>query len=171
MRRGHRKPVTSRCKLKWLRGEDLTLRPLGYEPNELPGCSTPRQEKISVALCPALFNASPAEKIARRRPDQWMRTSSPAVNSDCQVALTCRWMKHAPLPHASAVPSASRTVAKTRPSRRTPTRDDGHSLTPPPPPAVKRTALSRAVAERVGPSTAVKNGRTVLPYSCSPPIW
>jgi hypothetical protein len=26
----------------------LNLRPLGYEPNELPGCSTPRQEKISI---------------------------------------------------------------------------------------------------------------------------
>ena len=25
-----------------MRGKDLNLRPLGYEPNELPGCSTPR---------------------------------------------------------------------------------------------------------------------------------
>ena len=28
---------------KWLRGGDLNPRPLGYEPNELPDCSTPRQ--------------------------------------------------------------------------------------------------------------------------------
>src|SRR5690242_3575157 len=26
----------------WLRGVDLNHRPLGYEPNELPGCSTPQ---------------------------------------------------------------------------------------------------------------------------------
>ncbi len=28
--------------LAWLRGRDLNPRPLGYEPNELPDCSTPR---------------------------------------------------------------------------------------------------------------------------------
>ena len=28
---------------RWLRGRDLNPRPLGYEPNELPDCSTPRQ--------------------------------------------------------------------------------------------------------------------------------
>ena len=31
----------------WLRGVDLNHRPLGYEPNELPDCSTPQENHIS----------------------------------------------------------------------------------------------------------------------------
>jgi hypothetical protein len=34
------------CALGWLRGLDLNQRPLGYEPNELPDCSTPRKHYI-----------------------------------------------------------------------------------------------------------------------------
>ena len=29
---------------KWLRGLDLNQRPSGYEPDELPDCSTPRHQ-------------------------------------------------------------------------------------------------------------------------------
>ena len=31
-----------RCFVIWLRGPDLNRRPSGYEPDELPSCSTPR---------------------------------------------------------------------------------------------------------------------------------
>jgi hypothetical protein len=32
-----------------LRGQDLNLRPSGYEPDELPGCSTPRCAAVPTA--------------------------------------------------------------------------------------------------------------------------
>src|ERR1017187_1789052 len=35
----------------WLRGKDLNLRPLGYEPNELPDCSTPHFHGIAQSGC------------------------------------------------------------------------------------------------------------------------
>ena len=41
-----KRPRLSSWPLIWLREKDLNLRPLGYEPNELPDCSIARQSMI-----------------------------------------------------------------------------------------------------------------------------
>src|ERR1041384_7590792 len=44
-------------RLKWLRGLDLNQRPSGYEPDELPGCSTPHRWRQGSRGAAALSSA------------------------------------------------------------------------------------------------------------------
>lgn len=43
--------VSACVRVRWLRGLDLNQRPSGYEPDELPGCSTPRQTRGRRTVC------------------------------------------------------------------------------------------------------------------------
>ncbi len=43
--------------MEW-RGEDLNLRPSGYEPDELPDCSTPRQRCEPVLVATGIYEVN-----------------------------------------------------------------------------------------------------------------
>ena len=62
----------------WLRGVDLNHRPLGYEPNELPDCSTPQFDDSNRVL----------ERQTTRRTSEAHLRLRESVSRDC-IAL-CR---------------------------------------------------------------------------------
>src|SRR5213076_2396443 len=76
-----------------LRGQDLNLRPSGYEPDELPDCSTPRQVGrallVSVARCvnPGTTTREAPARCARHGPGRAKRAgdrSAPARENSAE---------------------------------------------------------------------------------------
>src|SRR5216684_541133 len=51
----------------WLRGRDLNPRPSGYEPDELPGCSTPRLEIHYAELAIKSKSKISVQKVSARK--------------------------------------------------------------------------------------------------------
>jgi hypothetical protein len=68
------KKAARRRLLIWLRGQDLNLRPSGYEPDELPGCSTPRYS-IQVTI------ASPQAETIKAAGHRWLT----AFEQECDI--------------------------------------------------------------------------------------
>jgi hypothetical protein len=59
----------------WLRGRDLNPRPLGYEPNELPDCSTPRQGQTIPQKSPISARSPETQRFQIRNRKSEIRNS------------------------------------------------------------------------------------------------
>ena len=73
--RPEKRKGSHRCKplIYWLRGQDLNLRPSGYEPDELPDCSTPRQDCKYIGVAAMASNGSgKRDDVIDRQPDAYL---------------------------------------------------------------------------------------------------
>ena len=98
--------------LRWWRGWDLNPRPSGYEPDELPDCSTPQRARYSqlsrVAMSPALRRARPRVIChVTRSPRHW------AMRSTITTAPASRVHHEISNDFVDGAASASKMVAMT----------------------------------------------------------
>src|SRR5204863_849839 len=81
-------PSESARQVIWLRGRDLNPRPSGYEPDELPGCSTPRLEVRIMPHRVANANAKTRSTILLSRKSRGQRHK--AVGSSASISFGTR---------------------------------------------------------------------------------
>ena len=80
--------IAFQARFYWLRGRDLNPRPLGYEPNELPDCSTPRRHYArnphvrQQAIPPSARGPRPFTGRLRRASLNWTRPPATTAASD-----------------------------------------------------------------------------------------
>src|SRR5206468_4742252 len=79
-------------KFYWLRGLDLNQRPLGYEPNELPDCSTPRCRHLTLLHGPRAVKGDSGGRGSARilplasRPQRLQPTSHEPFADDAEAS-------------------------------------------------------------------------------------
>ena len=72
---------------RWWRGQDLNLRPSGYEPDELPDCSTPRRTNDGTGRDP-VRQSVPNARVRPPPLRPWARRRSAAGSRACPTLPT-----------------------------------------------------------------------------------
>ena len=151
--------------LKLVAGQDLNLRPSGYEPDELPDCSTPRlmRESYIILKCCAAHRPPPGFDAPRRpsaapaHPQQMPQTGHPArrIQAYQLGGADGGDAQHAAVPHALRL---ARIQAQRRARRAVSASGASMSRLP-----LRQTMLAPARSRNVREAPPARSRRVVRP--------